>query len=196
MKEIRNIISRGKSYIKFLLSSTNQHGVHSPFVYNLTTKCFYDRTQKECYPLIKSVCRDYSVPFSYKKAKLLHRLISYLGYQKVYLQAKPIAAISKIVSIDNMVSISHSIESEDTFDLLYLDVDYFKTHHNALENLLLKTHNDSLIILNTINCSKRNDEIWEEIKEHPASRVTIHIFDLGLIFVRKEQAKEHFVIRV
>ena len=33
------------SYIKFLLKSSNQHGVHSPFVYDLVTKCFYDRTE-------------------------------------------------------------------------------------------------------------------------------------------------------
>jgi len=36
-------------YIKFLLKSTNQHGVHSPFVYDLVTKCFYDKTQYEAY---------------------------------------------------------------------------------------------------------------------------------------------------
>ncbi len=33
-----------KAYLKFLLKSTNQHGVHSPFVFNLVTKCFYDKT--------------------------------------------------------------------------------------------------------------------------------------------------------
>lgn len=38
-----------KQYIKFLLKSTNQHGVHSPFVYNLVTKCFYDTTKHLAY---------------------------------------------------------------------------------------------------------------------------------------------------
>ena len=31
------------SYLKFFWHSTNQHGVHSPFVFNLVTKCLYDR---------------------------------------------------------------------------------------------------------------------------------------------------------
>ena len=37
------------SYIKFLLNSTNQHGVHSPFVYNLVTQCFYDKSKHKNY---------------------------------------------------------------------------------------------------------------------------------------------------
>jgi len=45
-----------KSYLTFLLKSTNQHGVHSPFVYNLVTKCFYNKTnptKKEAFLKIK-----------------------------------------------------------------------------------------------------------------------------------------------
>ena len=34
-------------YFKFLKKSTNQHGVHSPFVFNLVTKCLYKRPTKE-----------------------------------------------------------------------------------------------------------------------------------------------------
>lgn len=41
-----------KQYIKFLKKSTNQHGVHSPFVYNLVTKCFYD---SKSYPEYKQL---------------------------------------------------------------------------------------------------------------------------------------------
>lgn len=32
------------SYLQFLKKSTNQHGVHSPFVFDLITKCFYNKT--------------------------------------------------------------------------------------------------------------------------------------------------------
>ena len=38
-----------QAYIKFLLKSSNQHKVHSPFVYNLITDCFYDKTHKNWY---------------------------------------------------------------------------------------------------------------------------------------------------
>ncbi|MFK5981319.1 MAG: class I SAM-dependent methyltransferase [Flavobacteriaceae bacterium] len=33
-----------KSYFSFLLKSKNQHGIHSPFVYDLVTNCFYDKS--------------------------------------------------------------------------------------------------------------------------------------------------------
>jgi predicted O-methyltransferase YrrM len=38
-----------KSYLKFLWYSTNEHAVHSPFVFNLVTKCFYDTKYKPNY---------------------------------------------------------------------------------------------------------------------------------------------------
>ena len=38
-----------KQYLIFLLKSTNQHGVHSPFVFNLVTQCFYDKKKYQPY---------------------------------------------------------------------------------------------------------------------------------------------------
>lgn len=44
-----------KSYLTFLIKSTNQHGVHSPFVYNLVTKCFYKKTSPSKITFFKKV---------------------------------------------------------------------------------------------------------------------------------------------
>jgi predicted O-methyltransferase YrrM len=41
------------AYVKFLLRATNQHGVHSPFVFELVTKCFYNKRQFQEYERIK-----------------------------------------------------------------------------------------------------------------------------------------------
>ena len=43
-----------KSYLKFLWNSKNEHGVHSPFVFSLLTKCFYDKKPKPEYSILKN----------------------------------------------------------------------------------------------------------------------------------------------
>lgn len=42
-----------KSYFKFILNSKNEHGVHSPFVFDLVTKCFYDKMNYPEYSILK-----------------------------------------------------------------------------------------------------------------------------------------------
>ena len=42
------------SYLKFLRRSTNAHGVHSPFVYDLVRQCFYDKSPKDWYKLFEN----------------------------------------------------------------------------------------------------------------------------------------------
>ncbi len=43
VNKIKALFSIYSSYIKFLIKSTNQHGIHSPFVYNFVTKCLYKK---------------------------------------------------------------------------------------------------------------------------------------------------------
>ncbi|OOV18753.1 O-methyltransferase [Flavobacterium sp. LM4] len=48
-----------KSYLKFLWKSKNEHGVHSPFVFNLLTKCFYDKKSKPEYSTLNNYRKSF-----------------------------------------------------------------------------------------------------------------------------------------
>ena len=48
------ILNQIIAYIKFLWKSKNEHGIHSPFVYDLVTKCFYDKKNYQEYEVLKS----------------------------------------------------------------------------------------------------------------------------------------------
>ena len=42
-----------QSYLKFLWHSKNEHAVHSPFVFTLLTRCFYDKKTKPEYTILR-----------------------------------------------------------------------------------------------------------------------------------------------
>ncbi|MDO9262230.1 MAG: class I SAM-dependent methyltransferase, partial [Flavobacteriaceae bacterium] len=64
------------------------------------------------------------------------------------------------------------------------------------EQCLKSVHNDSMIIFDDIHWSTDMEEAWEIIQKNPLVTVSIDTFQWGIIFFRKEQEKEHFVIRV
>ena len=56
-----------KQYIRFLARSKNQHGVHSPFVYDLVTQCFYNSAHQKGYDRLSEFRRELA-----KSDTLLH----------------------------------------------------------------------------------------------------------------------------
>ena len=82
-------------------------------------------------------------------------------------------------------------------NLIYFDGNHSKTATLEYFELLLPTiANDSVWIFDDIHWSPEMEVAWEIIKKHPKVTVTIDTFQWGLVFFRKEQPKEHFVIRI
>lgn len=61
--------------------------------------------------------------------------------------------------------------------------------------MLSKVHNNSIIVFHDINWSADMQRAWAAISNYKEVNVTIDLFDLGIVFFRKEQEKEHFRIR-
>ncbi len=81
-------------------------------------------------------------------------------------------------------------------DMAFLDGNHAKEPTlDHFEQCLAKSHNDTVLVFDDIHWSRGMSEAWEVIKAHPKVTVTIDLHDMGLVFLRKEQAKEHFVLR-
>jgi predicted O-methyltransferase YrrM len=252
-----------KSYLQFLWHSKNEHAVHSPFVFRLLTKCFYDKKSKPEYAVLKkyrnsllennntidvtdfgagskvfkSNTREISkiaktAGISSKRAELLYRIVNYFQPESILEIGTSLGVATSALSLGNIKSEITTLEgcpetakiaqnqfrkfgltnidSEVTefntylsklqtlnFKLIYFDGNHQKQSTLDYFELLLSTiTNESVWVFDDIHWSTEMEEAWEIIKNHPKVTVTIDTFQWGLVFFRKEQPKEHFVIRI
>lgn len=82
-----------------------------------------------------------------------------------------------------------------------LDYVFFDGNHSSeatlryFELCLQKAHNGSVFVFDDIRWSDDMHFAWSKIKNHPLVTVTVDVYAMGIVFFRKEQEKEDFVIR-
>lgn len=254
-----------KSYLKFLWNSKNEHGVHSPFVFNLVTKCFYDKKNYPEYSILKNYrnsllankntieVTDFgagsrvfksnkrqiakiakTAGITPKRAELLFRIVHYFQPPTILEIGTSLGLATSALALGNprakITTLEGCPETANQCQLQFQKfnfkninlvvtefLEYFTTSHFPLptshfiyfdgnhskqatldyfELLLPTICNDSVWIFDDIHWSNEMEEAWEIIKNHPKVTVTIDTFQWGLVFFRREQEKEHFVIRV
>ncbi|MEO8068157.1 MAG: class I SAM-dependent methyltransferase [Flavobacteriales bacterium] len=84
----------------------------------------------------------------------------------------------------------------DQLDMVFIDGHHAKDPTmEYFQQCLAKAHNGTLFVLDDIHWSAGMEQAWEQVKAHPRVTVTIDLYDLGLVFLRKEQAPQHFRLR-
>lgn len=83
-----------------------------------------------------------------------------------------------------------------TLDFVFFDGNHRKEATlNYFEQCLQKANQDSVFVFDDIYWSDEMMQAWEEIKNNSSVTVTVDLFFMGIVFFRKEQAKQHFLIR-
>jgi predicted O-methyltransferase YrrM len=253
-----------RKYIQFLLEASNEHSVHSPFIYQLVTQCFYKQINKSLWKTFQNA-RQYLIEnknkinvtdfgagskifktnerqiskivkvagISKKKAKILIKTINYfrpanileigtslgLGTSAIKIANESAAIITlegctetseiarKLFNKNNFnaINIVNGNFSETLpkytqnkqFDFILFDGNHTKKATLSYFEACLKTiHNDSFFMFDDIYWTAEMQEAWSAIKGHSKVTITVDLFYFGIVFFRKEQAKEHFKIRV
>lgn len=83
-----------------------------------------------------------------------------------------------------------------------LDFVFFDANHQYAPTMryfrlcLDKAHENSCFVFDDIYWSAGMKQAWQEIKDHPKVTISLDFFQLGIIFFRKNQPKQDFVLRV
>lgn len=81
-----------------------------------------------------------------------------------------------------------------------IDFAFFDANHRYeptiryFKECLKKSHEESLFVFDDIHWSKEMEKAWEEIKNHNEVTITIDLFFIGLVFFRKKQPKQNFIL--
>ncbi|MGW9686888.1 hypothetical protein [Flagellimonas sp. 2504JD1-5] len=161
-----------KSYFKFLLKSSNQHGVHSPFVFAFVTKCLYSKKKYD----------------KKKGIDVLLKSIDYFDFEHIQI---PENSVLKPIILNNHPELKFN---SNRVDMLFTN----DLNQNTFNQLLSgqKLHNDSMILINGIHSNQEKEEQWKSLTQNSNITVSIDMFHCGALFIRREQVKEHFIIRI
>ena len=188
--------------LKYLFVSKTKHGVHSPYVFDLVTKVINANTNLQEYRLIEQL--ELKGKKSKKYLKLLLRLCRYFKPKNILEISSSSLVKSELLAKINPESklfYVHNNKTKQDPELKVMDLIFIKPDINSNNTLndfelgLKHIHNDSFLIIENIHKTKKMENAWSKIITHNKVSVSIDLFQIGIIFFRKEQVKENFIIR-
>ena len=82
-----------------------------------------------------------------------------------------------------------------------LDFVFFDANHRYeptigyFQQCLAKAHDESCFIFDDIYWSEEMKQAWKTIQNHESVSISIDLFWVGIVFFRKKQPKQHFVLK-
>lgn len=94
-------------------------------------------------------------------------------------------------------TLDDAISRHNRLDLVFFDANHRKEPTiRYFEKCLPKVSANTIFIFDDIYHSAEMEEAWNEIKSHPAVRVSMDFFHFGVIFFNKTLQIEHYKIRL
>jgi predicted O-methyltransferase YrrM len=88
------------------------------------------------------------------------------------------------------------VNSLPPLDFVFFDANHrYEPTVRYFETCLTNIQNDTVFVFDDIHWSAEMEQAWQYIKAHPAVTVTVDLFWVGLVFFRREQPRQDFILR-
>jgi predicted O-methyltransferase YrrM len=112
------------------------------------------------------------------------------------LQALPLPNLT-LVEGEFSASLPRVLNELQQVDFVFLDGNHrYVPTMRYFQACLEKKSENSVFVLDDIYWSPEMEKAWKEICRHPAVMISIDLFWLGLVFFRKNQPKQHFILHI
>lgn len=195
-------------FLKYLFVSKTKYRVHSPFVYDLVTNVLNDKSHRQEYAKIRNL---YTSTINSKHLKLIYRIINRYKSKNILeignsslLDCTFLSNIqwkANVFFINVETNEISEIKAQKNIKPVSFDFAFYNFENNnsltliEFMNHLKYFHNNSIVAINNIHQFKQMEEVWRKIITQKEVTISIDLFFIGLVFFRKEQVKENFIIR-
>lgn len=194
-----------KAYINYLSKAKNEHGLHSPFLFDFYNEVISSKKEFYLFDRLKALVKSHYSTLSQKELFFLFRWVAFYKPEKVKLQrnnfltaivlgypclTKTVCNHAHFSNAELLVlsDLGLSFEVEGLATLLYVD---------DLENFdEVGTTNYSCLIIKSPHENERIEKKWKQLLKLKDVTISIDVFHFGILLVDRNQAKQHFVVRM
>ena len=174
------------AYLRFWWQSTNEHGIHSPFLFQWVTLCLYQKSSLEI-----AIQNQEKTGNLNKKMLLWVRMLQYFDPKQLEILGTEKSSFEKINHLwKNQFPNIKPPEVPYPFEKLKMMV--WTSQPDADWLLEFQKNNPSQTIL---LFAYHDPKGFSNLKKSFQNGVTIHLYHAFVVFFRNEQTAEHFAIR-
>lgn len=204
---LAHLLFQIRVYITYHWKAKNAHGLHSPFLFDLYNEVISSQKEYYFFKQFRELISPYSALISERNAVFLYRWAAFYQPHSVCIPSAsfPVSLALSVPSCQKELSVLSlqlfseyergifkqldiSVLENQKTDLIYLDeIDA----HTAAEIsdykcvIIYKPHDD-----------KDKDCVWRDLCRLNMVSISIDLFQFGILLLNKNQAKQHFVVKM
>lgn len=93
-------------------------------------------------------------------------------------------------------TLPQKLQKSEQLDFVFFDANHrYEPTIRYFEQCLTKAHDESCFIFDDIYWSEEMKQAWQTIQKHESVTVSIDLFWVGIVFFRKKQPKQHYILK-